>query len=91
MILDFVFRGTKKDLLKKASIHGIRFFESKHKGKSLVCFEEKDMGFYEWDQALVTSIDYGDNQIVRLQSDVDMYNSSAMCKLLYFMSREQDE
>ena len=91
MILDFVFRGSKSDLLGKAEIQGIGFFESTYNGKKVVWFEEKDMGFYDWDQAVVTSIDYGKNQIIRLQIDADMYNAAAMCKLLNFVSGEQDE
>lgn len=91
MILDFVFRGSRIDLLGKAEMQGINFFESTCNGKKIICFEEKDMGFYDWDQAVITSIDYGKNQIIRLQTDADMYNAAAMCKLLNFVSGEQDE
>lgn len=91
MIIDFVFRGSQSELIGKAEINGISFFKSNHNGKNLVFLEEKDMGFYEWDQAVISAIDYGMNQIIRLQTDADMYNAAAMCKLLNFISGDQDE
>lgn len=89
MVLDFIYRGTRKSLVDRLKEYSVGYVESQQNGKNIILLEDTDLGFMDWDSVMVSGIDYSDNQIIRVSSQANTVNFEAFSKLFEILDNEE--